>query len=155
MINFVLTILSIALTAAVLYASVTYLAPGRPVITLTYNLATQGFPALGTAFSDFKSANGGVAPAVSTWETQLTPTYTFLPAAPKGMSWSYGTDGTGYWFCLSGSVSQPQYDGLAQAAQVFSVQQYFIGSTCGITANAAAPATWPATLAATYWVTAP
>lgn len=154
MLSLFYTILSIALLASMLFASVQYLAPGQQLTTKTYTLADKGFTSLAQAYSNYVQATT-VAPGLSTWQTDLTPKYVFLPQTPASTAWSYGTDGVGHWFCLSGTVSQPQYAGMAQLSQIYSVQQYFLGASCGATTNSAAPATFPAPLYATYWVTAP
>jgi hypothetical protein len=154
MLSLLFAILSISLFATTLYASIQYAAPGQAVVARTVALSDNGFTSLGKAFFAYVTSTG-VAPAPANWDTQLTPHYTFMPRPPANTNWSYGTNGTGYWFCLSGTINKPQYDGLFQLNQTYSAQQYFLGTGCGAVANSAAPASFPALVYATYWVTAP
>jgi hypothetical protein len=155
MINLVLTILAIALTAGTLYASVNYLPIARPAFELTKGLTSGGFTSLETGWKNWKTDHAEVPLAANpdTWAGQLTPAYLFYPRAPKNFTWSYGQQGSGYYFCLSGPSNAIQYQAFTSLIQSFSPQQYFISTeSCGALVTSVAPANWPTNLYVTYWV---
>ena len=155
MISILLTIVAVVLLATLLVAGINYIPSTAYAERETKTLAQTGFSVLSNAFSAYRIAKGA-APAVTTWDTDLTPRYGLMPKPPKNMTWTYGENGTGgYWFCLSGTVGKVQYEGLANLQTLLQDQVYFISDTCGATANGSLPSSYPASVAATYWVVAP
>lgn len=161
MLNLILVLISIALTASVLYSTLSYLPALRPLTDRTYELSKSGFTSLESAYVSYKAATTtDLAP--STWMADLTPKYVFIPRTPEGMTWSYNIQSgvispavPGNYFCLSGIISKAQWDGLNRLNKIFSSQQYFQNTTCGSTTNISEPTSWPASVAMTYWVTPP
>lgn len=155
MIALILTLTAIALLAVMLFSGISYFPADVGETQRIQAEATSGFGKLGAAFLGYRIANER-APATSTWETDLTPTYTRMPKTPTGLSWSYGTDGNGgYWFCLSGDLTKSRWDGLNRLANTYSDGAYFLNSGCGAKADGSAPGVFPAAGAATYWVIGP
>lgn len=158
MLNLVMTILGIALTAGTLYASVNYLPIARPVFELTKGLTSNGFTSLEKGWQNWKVDHGDIPLQFDpvnpdAWAAQLTPSYLFYPRAPKNFTWSYAQQGSGYYFCLSGQASAVQYQAYANLFQSLSPQQYFISTdSCGALANSPQPSVWPASVYVTYWV---
>jgi hypothetical protein len=156
MLSLLLTLMSIGLLAVMVVTSVSYLPLDEDVILGTGDMVHNGLIALQTGYNNYVSATGST-PTSNNWTSILTPEYVFLPATPKGMSWSYTSgapygSATGNYFCLSGSITAAQYQGIVNQESQFSSQAYFISSTCGATTNAPAPGNWPANVAITYWV---
>lgn len=150
--SLVITIIALALFAALTLAGMNYVDGDVGSRSQTRMLAMTGFTQLGNAFISYRE-DEGAAPPTSNWQSALFPTYGNEPTAPTNLSYSYGRDGSGgHWFCLSGSASEAQYQGLSSLSNTLSPSAYFIGSSCGITTDGAAPSTFPATVAATYWV---
>ncbi|MHB1666044.1 hypothetical protein [Thiomonas sp.] len=157
MTSLVLTIMSIALLAAMALATVSYLPADTDSISTAQSQVSAGFISLQNGYNAYVAATGSV-PTTANWSSVLTPQYVFLPAAPLNTSWAYTAgapysgSATGNYFCLSGTMNQAQYTGMINAARQFSPQAFFYGSACGATSDAATPTTWPATVAVTFWV---
>jgi hypothetical protein len=181
-------VISIALMALFLVISVNYVNPSNATGVTYGNQITAGFEALQDAYrkatSPPLSAFGAVptAPLVDTTAPAVRGTgsgdsdgglvYNFgrylaggvAPAAPPGYVWSYGSNGTNNWFCLSpagsGNVtSQGIYKGLIRAAMRFGTEPNFNitaggPGSCGAIGTTGAPAGFPAWYAATLYVQA-
>lgn len=155
MFSLIISVLSIALFGVIVLAGITHLPADLGSRLQTSTQTATGFSQLATAFYAYRDAHGS-APAVTGWADTLTPAYGFYPTPPKGLTWSYGDNGTGgYWFCLSGAFTKSQHQAVTALAEQYSAQAYFLAPACGATANGAPPASFPQTYAATYWVTAP
>lgn len=152
----ILTLMAIALSAATLFTTVSYVNPSMAVSQDASAKVYSGVLDLETAWGDYYTANSAYLPTAN-WRNVLTPAYTFMPRTPTNTQWNYGHS-TGYYFCLSpvgnaAVVTQAQYTGLLLFMQKVSSQQAFIGQTgCGATVNGARPSTWPAKVYLTYWV---
>ena len=152
--NLIITLISIQLFALVGFFSVSYLKPERRIENELSLRLERSFNDGKDAFNLYRTANLDAQPNSL---NQIFPAYGFLPAAPKGMSWTFGSgDPYGRWLCLSGA--QPQY-GIRAAQKMqqnFSVQAMFINNTCGVTANLAidpsAMGNVTQTIAITYWL---
>lgn len=134
MVNLLLVMLSISLTAATLYASMSYL-PGMSSTTDdAYHQTRYGFVALEKAFNAATSRAEGYAPSPTNefdggLATNFSVDYGYLPRAPKGYAWKYGFNGQDYYFCLypaTAAASQAYWRGFNRARKVLSDQQYFI-----------------------------
>jgi hypothetical protein len=158
MVNFILTILAIALTAAVLYTMVSYVNPNQAIARGVGEQVYAGFTTLEQALNDHKTATGDwLAPGL-TWASTLTPAYAFLPRPPKNMAWNYALGGAGRYLCLapingSALVSEAQYKGFTRFAEKVSAQQGFVSTAgCGVVLNSQPPSSWPASVFVTYWI---
>jgi hypothetical protein len=174
MVNLILVILSISLTAATLFASLNYLPGWAGTARTTHDLTRYGFLTLEKAFAAQVAKDAGV-PAARTDEadgglfTNFSAYYGYLPQAPKGYAWKYGDNGTDYYFCLYPTAGNPiasegLWRGLNRVRNLFSDEQYFIVpggvSACGAPLPAtpqsaeakAPPAAYPALISAVYLV---
>lgn len=156
MLNLTLVIVSILLTAGMLYAGFSYLNQDYNIVQVSSLLAYQGFNAYDSAWTSYKKAMGS-PPSTATWAADLTPSYIFAPQAPSGFTWSYGTNGSGgYWFCLgNASANKTGYLALNRLTTLYSAQRYFVNNSCGATSNMAAPGSYPTAVRATYWMSTP
>lgn len=148
MLNLILVIMSIALTASLAYASVTYLSPEDGVRQTDISYIESGLRGLQNGYSDYVAETGNTPTSLS----QISPQYVFTPTAPKGLAWSYGsgaysTSFNGTYFCLSGSAMSVEVQAAEDLESTFSPEQYFVNSSCGATSDA----TVGSTLAITFW----
>lgn len=149
MINLIFTLMSIALMGWVMIASVSYVNPAQAQVRERASRVEAALGGLKAGFDEYQAATGLPASSLA----EITPAYTFLPAAPSGMSWSYGGVGNGRFFCLSGVAKPYDYEGLKRLSGVLSPQAYFINGSCGATTNAYPQSSGDGVaVAATYWV---
>ena len=166
MVHLILTVIAIGLSAALIGASINYLNPTWPLIDRVATQVKSGVLSLEQGINQYAVVNADVNvglptfPSVDTWEADVTPSYTFLPKPPPNLTYTYGEStaqptylGPGHYVCLSGAASEIQYKALVRAGREMSPQQYVLSDTCGATAAGTPPVTWPATVAATYWLT--
>jgi hypothetical protein len=136
MFNLVAAVLSIALFASLLAATVSYVPADRDIrIAMTSQMHTQ-LAAMQTAAVCYAQATAGAYPAVASWQSALSPIYVFLPTPPSGMSLTYGSGAysstvTDDWFCLSNPTTPAEQAALNETAQQFSAQQAVLSSACG------------------------
>lgn len=135
MVNLILVILSISLTAATLFASMNYLPGWTSSAADAHQLTRHGFVTLEKAFQASLSRTEGAAPAPTVdsdggLATNFSADYGYLPNTPKGYSWKYGFNGTDYYLCLypqaAGGASEALWRGMKRARSVLSDQQYFL-----------------------------
>lgn len=163
MVQLLMVIMAIGLSAAALTATISYLPTWTATAEKTYTLSKAGFVTLEAAFKGYSAANGGAAPVPSAAQDggigAFQAYYSFLPKAPAGFAWKYGFNGTDYYFCVyptgtGGAVGD--FRGLDRLRQVFSEQQFFVNpdgiTGCGGTVSIAEPVEFPAQFAGTYLV---
>lgn len=133
--NLIITLISIQLFALVGFFSISYINPERKVENDIAMRMERSFNDGFDAFSLYRTANLDAHP--SSLE-QIFPAYGFLPPAPKGMNWTFGSGGAnGRWLCLSGSMGSLSLRAAKKMQHNFSTQAMFIHTSCGVTANAA------------------
>lgn len=133
--NLIITLISIQLFALVGLFGVSYIKPERKIENDIALRMERGFNDSQDAFGLYRTANLDAQPSSL---ADIFPAYGFLPPAPKGMSWSFGSGGTnGRWICLSGSVGPVVVRASQKMQDNFSVQAMFIHQTCGQTTNLA------------------
>lgn len=134
MVNLLLVILSISLTAATLYASMSYLPSSSSTTDEGYHLTRYGFVALESAFNAATTRGDGYPPAPTAAQDggladNFAADYGYLPKAPRGYAWKYGFNGQDYYLCLypaTAGASQAYWNGFNRVRRVLSDQQYFI-----------------------------
>lgn len=136
MFSLVAAILAIALSGAALWATVSYVPADRDVRIAMISQMYSQLTAMQTAAVCYAHANAGTYPPVSSWQSDLTPSYVFLPTPPAGMSLTYGSGAysstvTDEWFCLSAPSTPAEQAALNAAATRFSSQQAVLASSCG------------------------
>lgn len=174
MLNLILVVLSIVLTAATLYASMNYLPGWTSAANDTNRLTNHGFVSLDKAFQSATTRALGSAPAPTTGidgglAVHFGADYGFLPKAPVGYAWKYGYNGSDYYFCMyplagRAGASEGMWRGLNRSRNSLPDQQYFIlpggVSACDSTppsspqsaAAKAVPSSFPALVSAVYLV---
>lgn len=169
MFQLILTIIGIALTAAMLAASINYVPWWHKYATDAEEVVRRSAPLLEQAYDVVVRQAEGVAPAVGTGAdgglmANFGSVLKLTPAAPHGFTWKYGlkSGGSAPWaglnyFCLEytedpAGAPVGAWQGLRRAAAVFSPQQYIMSSQCGDTASQATPTQYPAKLALTFYV---
>ena len=132
--NLIITLISIQLFALVGFFSISYINPERKIENDIAMRMERSFNDGLDAFSLYRTANLDAQPSTL---AQIFPAYGFLPPAPKGMSWTFGSGGAnGRWLCLSGSVGKLGVRAVQKMQQNFSTQAMFVHSSCGVTTNA-------------------
>jgi hypothetical protein len=171
MVNLILVILSITLTAATLFASLNYLPAWTSTATDSYHLARYGFVALEKAFLTHVSTAGGAVPPPTAdtdggLASNFSANYGYLPKPLPGFAWKYGHNGSDSYFCLypvsgGSGASEGAWRGLNRARTVLSDQQYFLipggESACSSASPQTAamttpPSSFPVLLSAVYLV---
>lgn len=169
MTQLILTIVSIALTAAFLLASVNYIPWWTKTASDTEYVIKESLPKMERAYNVATVLGGGTAPAPTNepdggFKSLFEPIVKLLPAAPAGFEWRYGQysgseqpwAGLNY-FCLlytanGGLADEGAWKGAIRANAVFSPQQYIIGNSCGGTTAQGMPNAYPQPLAITFFV---
>lgn len=169
MIQLIITIVAIALTAALLAASVNYLPWWQKYASDTESVVRTSAPLLEQAYDVVVRQANGVAPSVGAGAdgglmSNFGSVLKLPPAAPQGFTWKYGvkSGGSAPWaglnyFCLeytdeAEGAPVGAWQGLRRAAAVFSPQQYVLGNSCGDTTSVGTPSEYPAPLALTLYV---
>lgn len=150
MLNLILTLISIALTAALAVASLVYLPIWPKQAETVHTLVKTGFPKLEQAFKARHVAVGTPAPDTGQPDgglgTYFGPYLDFVPKAPDGYYWVYGqrlVAPLDYFFCLapigSGTAREGDWRGFLRGRQLFPADQYVIHGSglggCGTVVN--------------------
>jgi hypothetical protein len=168
MFQLILAIVAIALSAAQMLVGLNYTPVWVKTASDTDLITRTSMQTLEQAFDIATSANSGTSPTVTAaadggLATNFLSIIKFTPAAPKGYQWVYGqhaNDGTRYasmyYFCLTptagSQATQGVFRGVQRSMSIFPVDQVYVNSTCGATANYGAPSTFPAAMALTMYV---
>ncbi|SMH61933.1 hypothetical protein [Azospirillum agricola] len=147
-------VFAIALMAMAVAGGIQYVNPGAATANRLASQADAGFSSLESAFRS-RQATGAAAPAADAWRTALFPAHGSLPAAVAGLSWSYGVQAEGIWFCLSGTLSgDPAKAPVRNALNALSTRRpqglYDVTRECG--GDGGTP---DGTIAATLWMQRP
>lgn len=136
MVNLILVLLSISLTAATLFASMNYMPGWASSAADAQHITRHGFVELEKAFQASLNRAEGQAPAPTVEPdgglvSNFSADYSYLPKAPKGFAWKYGFNGSDYYFCMypqqgSAGVSEALWRGMKRARKVLSDQQFFL-----------------------------
>lgn len=148
MYQLLLTVMAIALLAAAATAGISYVNYDTARAQLTAQMATSGFIAWEQAFGTYRVVNRAAPMSLEDLESYLPGPRNVathpLPKAPAGFSWSYGSDASGTYVCLSGSnLSSVDYSGLARIGTGPSIasplppQAVSFGPACGETGEPA------------------
>lgn len=153
MIHLFFVVMSMILMVSLTFSGIQYLDPDGPLrVTLKADIK-NGFDDLEEAYDTYVLTTGS-KPDTLTWDTDLTPRFVFMPPTPGETSWSYGSNGVGEWFCLSGTFNETLFEAAGMAGRHYSEQAYFISEACGSRANIT-PSAFPADVAVTFWVSSP
>lgn len=153
--NLIITLISIQLFALAGFFSISYINPERKIENDLALRMERSFNDGADAFSLYRTANLDAQPNSL---TDIFPAYGFLPPAPKGLNWTFGSGGvSGRWLCMSGTVNRLGLRAAQKMQQNFSMQAMFIHSSCGVTTNAAlTPESMQSgdtqSIAITYWL---
>ncbi len=170
MFQLVITVVAIALTAAVAVASINYLPFWFKTAASTELLMLDTAETLVRAYIaqarttgqgpavDANSADGGL-------QASFGDVLKFTPGAPVGFIWTYGQHPTDssrwsgmHYFCLtpvegSQGASEGVWRGIGRVQARFSTDQLVLGESCGDTSAAANPSSYPAMRSVTLFVT--
>lgn len=168
MFQLIITIAAIALTSALLVASINYIPWWYKSAADTEEVTRKSLLLVEQAYDVVTRAANGVPPAVGAgadggFAANFQPVLKLMPAAPAGFSWRYGqaTVGEGSWanlhyFCLEFTgdeegAGEGAWRGMQRVSALYSPQQLVLGNSCGDTA-AYIPSSYPAPLAVTLFV---
>lgn len=164
MLHLILTVMSIALTAALIATTINYMPGWVTDFSRNDPILTKGFCKLEGAVVDYFEQTGTDAPPPPTGSADgglaqlFEAHYRFLPQSVDGGSWTYGTqdvDGIIYGYvCLSNaSLTEGSWRSLSRMQRALPVGQFVLAGACGATTSANAPSEFPATASATLFVT--
>lgn len=150
MVQLIITLFAIALTAAVVAATIKYIPWWYKTAADTEIVVRDSARALDAAFSLKVIDDNGVVPTPIMAEdgglsAYFSDYYQFTPAAPANFIWVYGKrigDDAPY-FCLKAVNASVSSEGVARgmrrAMAVFSEEQVFLNTTCGASSNMPLP----------------
>ncbi len=166
MTQLILTIMAIALSAALIVATVNYMPSWPKQAEITQTLGKTGFTQLQAAYKGYHTANGVVpepnADPDGGLATHFTPYLDFVPRAPDGYYWTYGRQLAGnldHFFCLAPepgtATGEGDYRGLMRLRAIFPSDQFIVHDD-GLAGCGVSPVTAerPAELGATLFVRA-
>jgi hypothetical protein len=147
--NIVQAIFMVALAGLLVAGGIQYISPDAGKRTQVAAQAEAGFLDLESAYRA-RLASGSPAPDPAAWQSALFPAYGHLPNTVSGLAWSYGQDGTGVWFCLSGAAPESAVrTALAGLSARMPAGAFTVTAACGGQGGDATPAA----AAATLWMT--
>ena len=164
MIQLIITIVAIALTAVVLAASVSYIPWWYKTASDTQEVVHRSLLTMEQAYNVAARANNGTPPPVLPTQadggfvTQFQPVIQLLPPTPPNFRWRYGLNSALNlnWFCLEnlepGGANEGAWRGVNRARSIFSPQQFVVSGSCGSSVSDPAPSSYPAPLTITYYV---
>ncbi|PWC46025.1 hypothetical protein [Azospirillum sp. TSA6c] len=153
--NIIQAIFALALMGMVVAGGIQYVNPSAMAKSRVASQADSGFSVLEGAYRS-RQASGAAVPAADGWQAALFPAFGTMPAAVSGLSWSYGVQAEGTWFCLSGPLSggsaggvggDPVTGALTSLATRRPEGLYEVTRTCGGAEGEPA-----GTVAATLWM---
>lgn len=143
MYQLIIVIITIGLFGLALLAQLNYVPAWTKTVDVDYEVTREGLLKLENAYNLYAQANAGAGPAVSAGAVPeaLRPYLKFIPAAPRGMQWSYGQnsdDGTLYanmhFFCATpataSGITEGTFRGLLRVKATLSPEQYFVTAAC-------------------------
>ena len=153
MFQLIITLVAIALTAAMGAVTVNYLPSWSGASVSVERQVRTSLPLLENAYDVATRTADGTAPSVLAqpdggFSANFLPLIKFAPPAPGGYSWRYGQhpdDGSHYanlhYFCLApeGRLSEGVTRGLYRGIAEFSRDQAFVHTTCGVPATLPMP----------------
>lgn len=168
MVQLIITIFAIALTAAIVVASVNYLPWWYRTANITEESLIKTMSVLEQTYDVAVRAADGVAPAVIETDADrglmanFGDLLKFTPLAPSGYTWTYGVhgdDGSRYanlgYFCLKPvgeGASEGVARGIMRTRNAYSPEQVVVASTCGANSSDPTPSEYPAPLHVTMYV---
>lgn len=167
MFQLILVVIAIALTAAMVIASINYIPWWYKSAADTEQTMRSSLSRLEQTYDVVVRAANGQAPSTTSEAdgglmSQFGHALKFTPAAPAGYTWVYGLypdDGSRYanlnFFCLTptgGGASEGVYRGLERARAVYSREQVVLSTQCGHTTDWAKPSSYPAKVHMTVFV---
>jgi hypothetical protein len=131
MIHLLITILALGLFISTMIAGIGYLKGDIGLAATTQMTAISSYLSIEEAAGAYRIANAG---AIAQSIDDLTPYLAMSPPpAPKSMSWTYATDASGSYACLSGpKVGPAEQRGLVKTAA--QTTNAVLAKTCGATA---------------------
>ncbi|KAA0591772.1 hypothetical protein J2848_006542 [Azospirillum lipoferum] len=149
--NIIQAIFALALMGMVVAGGIQYVNPSAMAKSRVASQADSGFSVLEGAYRS-RQASGAAAPAADGWQAALFPVFGTMPAAVSGLSWSYGVQVEGNWFCLSGPLSGASAGDPVMGALTFLATRrpeglYEVTRSCGGVGGEPA-----GTVAATLWM---
>lgn len=167
MVQLIISVMAIALTALTVLASISYIPWWYKKAADTDQVLRASLTQLEKGYKAATRTSAGVAPTATGtgdggFDANFRPVLGLLPRAPGAFTWSYHqhpADSSAWaglnYFCLTSTEdgSEGEWHGFKRAGAVFSAEQYVVSDTCGDTTSAALPSSYPAPLALTFFVT--
>ncbi len=165
MFQLILTIAAIALTSALLLASINYIPWWYKSASDTEEGVRKGLVLVEQAYDVATRTANGVPPSTEGgFSGAVLPVLKLLPVAPAGFEWRYGRaqGAPAPWtnldyFCLEytaddGMAGEGVWRGVQRVRGLYSAQQLVIADQCGATVSSASPSSYPQKLAVTLYV---
>lgn len=159
--SLVIVLLSIALIAVFFTAGMNYINPEKMFSRSDAIEISTTFSTLSSALSDYRHVYRSLPtvpdpletdPNNWQWRTQLSDFITLPKPAER---WVYGKDSATnkYYFCFEGPLDKTQYHAARRIVDNATTGSIELTDNCGGAQNSTEPASFPASLSVTYWVT--
>lgn len=141
------TVISVALAVLVVTGGIQYVSPSAQTRAKLAAQIEAGFASLEGAYRG-RQATEAPPPSADGWKATLFPAFGGRPVDVGALSWSYGNDGDGVWFCLSGPLKDDlTRTTLERLSSRYPAGLYDVTKSCG--ARGGPPET---TVSATLWM---
>ena len=144
MTQLIITVITIALTALLVLASVNYVPWWHKTASDVEDTVRSSLHLVEQAYDVATRDNNGQAPAVDATAADggfvgnFVPVLRFLPATVPQFHWKYGIDNGMNYVCMESDgsvVNEGLIKGLFRAKSTFSEDQVFLNTTCGARNN--------------------
>lgn len=150
MYSLIIVIMSIALFAALLYAGSSYVKTDNYLIKSYKGTIESSVTNLASQFIAYENLKGYTLQETN-WESELFSINRFTPKSLDNTIWSYNNDGSGIFFCMSGSINENQYKAFKEAEESLSGKA-FVNSNCGANTSLNYAGNYPVSAAITFWI---
>jgi len=150
MYSLIIVIMSIALFAALLYAGSSYVKTDNYLIKSYKGTIESSVTNLASQFIAYENLKGYTLQETN-WESELFSINRFTPKSLDNTIWSYNNDGSGIFFCMSGSINKNQYKAFKEAEESLNGKA-FVNSNCGANTSLNYAGNYPVSAAITFWI---
>jgi hypothetical protein len=124
----------IALMGAILLGGTNHVSVKKFSELAIKNEITNGYQVLKQGQMIYREHTDSYLPIVD-WKVSFQK-YAFLPQDIQELTWEYNKNGVGYYFCLTGNVSDPiLYKSLVSSGKKMGQGAHYINENCGSSTN--------------------
>ena len=134
MVQLIGIVMFIALMGVVLLGGTNHVSVKKISELAVKNEVLNGYQALKQGHMIYREHTDSYLP-ISDWKVSFEK-YAFLPQDVQESTWEYNKNGAGYYFCLTGSISDSViYKALIATGSKMGQGSYFVNENCGSSTN--------------------